>query len=157
VDFDPPGFVSQAPLRLFALALTLALSCVAAAQSSTYPNKPIRLVVPFPPGAGTDTVARYVAQKLGESIKGTIVVDNRTGAGGAVAPSKSRGRPRRLYALLFVAGPFTAVAAASKNAGYDPLKQFVPVKLDRDQSAGVRRQSDGSNEHDARIHRAHEA
>lgn len=113
--------------RLFAVALALAMPVGAVAQSLVYPGKPIRLVVPFPPGAGTDTVARYVAQKLGESMKATIVVDNRTGAGGAIGAVEVAKAEPDGYTLLFVAGPFTTVAAASKNASYDPVKQFAAV------------------------------
>jgi len=112
------------------------LACVAGAslaampsvaQLGVYPAKPIRLVVPFPPGAGTDAVARYIAQKLGEAMPATIVVDNRSGAGGAIGAAEvARAEPDG-YTLLFVASPFTTVAAASKNAGYDPVKQFVAV------------------------------
>ncbi len=109
-------------------ALIAALQPLAApAQSPAYPAKPIRLIVPFPPGAGTDTVARLVAQKLGDDMKANIVVDNRIGAGGAIGATEvSRAEPDG-YTLLFVAGPFTTVAAASKNAGYDPVAQFAPV------------------------------
>jgi tripartite-type tricarboxylate transporter receptor subunit TctC len=83
--------------------------------------------VPFPPGAGTDAVARLVAQKLGESMPATIVVDNRAGAGGAIGAAEvARAEPDG-YTLLFIASPFTTVAAASRNAGYDPLRQFVAV------------------------------
>jgi tripartite-type tricarboxylate transporter receptor subunit TctC len=113
-------------VRLLAFALALA-PFAALAQAPSYPSKPIRLVVPFPPGAGTDTVARYVAQKLGESMKATIVVDNRTGAGGAIGAVEVAKSDPDGYTLLFVAGPFTTVAAASKNASYDPVKQFAPV------------------------------
>ena len=97
------------------------------AQTPAYPAKTIRLIVPFPPGAGTDTVARLVAQKLGEAMKATIVVDNRTGAGGAIGAAEAAKAEADGYTLLFVAGPFTTVAAASKNAAYDPVRQFTPV------------------------------
>ena len=116
-------------LRPFA-ALVAALSLFAApalAQTASYPTKPIRLIVPFPPGAGTDTVARFVAQKLGEALKTSIVVDNRTGAGGAIGTVEAARADPDGYTLLFVASPFTTVAAASATAGYDPVRQFVPV------------------------------
>jgi len=108
-------------------ALALGLAAGAAAQGGAYPVKPIRLVVPFPPGAGTDTVARFIAQKLGDAMKATIVVDNRTGAGGAIGAAEAAKADPDGYTLLFVAGPFTTVAAASKNAAYDPVQQFTPV------------------------------
>ena len=114
-------------LSTFAFALALTLAVAAPAQGPAYPAKPIRLVVPFPPGAGTDTVARYVAQKLGESMKATIVIDNRTGAGGAIGAVEVAKAEPDGYTLLFVAGPFTTVAAASKNASYDPVNQFSAV------------------------------
>jgi len=100
----------------------------ASAQTTgTYPLKTIRLVVPFPPGAGTDTIARLIAHKLGESMGATIVVENRVGAGGAIgAVEVARADPDG-YTLLFVASPFTTVAASSKSAGYDPVRQFIPV------------------------------
>ena len=112
--------------RLLAIVAAALLAWTASAQEA-YPAKPIRLIVPFPPGAGTDTVARYVAQKLGESMKATIVIDNKTGAGGAIGAAEAARADPDGYTLLFVAGPFTTVAASSKNPGYDPVKQFVPV------------------------------
>ncbi|HTR59280.1 MAG TPA: tripartite tricarboxylate transporter substrate binding protein [Casimicrobiaceae bacterium] len=126
----------RTPARLVAVvASAIAVACAslvahtAAAQGAvaTYPSKAIRLVVPFPPGAGTDAVARLVAQKLGEAMAATIVIDNRSGAGGAIGAAEvARAEPDG-YTLLFVASPFTTVAAASKNAGYDPLREFVAV------------------------------
>ena len=112
--------------RLLVVVAAALLAWTACAQES-YPSKPIRLIVPFPPGAGTDTVARYVAQKLGESMQASIVIDNKTGAGGAIGASEAARADPDGYTLLFVAGPFTTVAASSKNPGYDPVKQFVPV------------------------------
>lgn len=114
-------------IRLAACAVLLAVSFAAPAQTPAYPGKPIRLIVPFPPGAGTDTVARLVAQRLGEALGVPLVVDNRTGAGGAIGAAEAARADADGYTLLFVAGPFTTVAAASRNPGYDPVKQFVAV------------------------------
>jgi len=108
-----------------AVALAFALSAVAA--SAQYPVKPIRLVVPFSPGAGTDTVARYVAQKLSDRLGQQVVVDNRTGAGGAIGAAEVAKADPDGYTLLFVASPFTTVAASARNPGYDPVGQFAPV------------------------------
>jgi tripartite-type tricarboxylate transporter receptor subunit TctC len=116
---------------LRALAAVAASAALVAPPSApaqgAYPAKPIRLVVPFPPGAGTDGVARFVAQKLSESMKESVVIDNRTGAGGAIGAAEVAKADPDGYTLLFVAGPFTTVAASQKNPGYDPVKQFVAV------------------------------
>ena len=112
--------------QVFAVAIAALVPWTAIAQDA-YPARPIRLIVPFPPGAGTDSVARFVAQKLGESMKASIVIENRTGAGGAIGATEAARADPDGYTLLFVAGPFTTVAASAKNPGYDPVKQFVPV------------------------------
>jgi tripartite-type tricarboxylate transporter receptor subunit TctC len=114
-------------ISILAIAGLAALAATPAALAQPWPAKPVRLVVPFPPGAGTDTVARFVAQKLGESLVATIVVENRTGAGGAIGAAEVAKAEADGYTLLFVASPFTTVAAASRQAGYDPITQFVPV------------------------------
>jgi len=108
-------------------AAAVALNPLGVAAQDTYPTKPIRLVVPFSPGAGTDTVARYVAQKLGDSMKASVVVENKTGAGGAIGAAEVAAAAPDGYTLLFVASPFTTVAAAAKNPGYDPVRQYVAV------------------------------
>jgi tripartite-type tricarboxylate transporter receptor subunit TctC len=116
---------------LRALAILLAgavlLAPAAGPAQGPYPNKPIRLIVPFPPGAGTDTVARFMAQKLSESLNQSVLIDNRTGAGGAIGAVEAAKADPDGYTLLFVAGPFTTVAASQRNAGYDPVRHFVPV------------------------------
>ncbi len=109
------------------LLLFIALLPFTAGAQTPWPAKPIRLIVPFPPGAGTDTVARFVAQKLSEGLKQPVVVDNRTGAGGAIGAAEAAKADPDGYTLLFVASPFTTVAASAKNPGYDPVKQFVAV------------------------------
>jgi len=109
------------------LAVAFALALSAFAASAQYPVKPIRLVVPFSPGAGTDTVARYVAQKLSDRLGQQVIVDNRTGAGGAIGAAEVAKADPDGYTLLFVASPFTTVAASARNPGYDPVGQFAPV------------------------------
>ena len=109
------------------MGVAATLAAVPALAQESCPAKPIRLIVPFSPGAGTDTVARYVAQKLAETMKASIVVENKTGAGGAIGAAEVATAAPDGYTLLFVASPFTTVAAGAKNAGYDPMRQFVPV------------------------------
>jgi tripartite-type tricarboxylate transporter receptor subunit TctC len=114
-------------LCIIASALIAGLPYATSAQAPAYPSKPIRLIVPFPPGAGTDSVARLVAQRLGDALGTTVVADNRTGAGGAIGAAEAAKAVPDGYTLLFVAGPFTTVAAASRTPGYDPIRQFTPV------------------------------
>src|SRR5450631_3803687 len=126
-----PPAVMRRTLRIVSLVVSTLLPGLfhasAGAQPAMYPVKTIRLVVPFPPGAGTDTIARIIAQKLGESMKATVIVDNRVGAGGAIGAAEVAKSDPDGYTLLFVASPFTTVAASSKNAGYDPVAQFTAV------------------------------
>jgi tripartite-type tricarboxylate transporter receptor subunit TctC len=72
-------------------------------------------------------VARFVAQKLAEAMNATIVVENKTGAGGAIGAAEVAKADADGYTLLFVASPFTTVAASARAPGYDPVRQFVPV------------------------------
>jgi tripartite-type tricarboxylate transporter receptor subunit TctC len=116
------------------LSLAFGLS-VLAAQAQThspavnYPDKPVRIVVPFAAGAGTDAMGRLVAQKLGEVLGASFVVENRTGASGAIGTQYVAQQPADGYTLLLVASPFTTVAASLPSAGYDPLRQFAPVGM----------------------------
>ena len=110
---------------------TALLGTVAGAQngSASFPDKPVKIVVPFAPGAGTDAMGRLMAQKLGEVMGGSFVVENRTGASGAIGTQYVAQQPADGYTLLLVASPFTTVAASLPNAGYDPLKSFAPVGM----------------------------
>jgi len=100
-----------------------------AASPGNYPDRPVRIVVPFAPGAGTDAMARLIAQKLGETLNATFVVDNRAGASGAIGTQYVAQSPADGYTLLLVASPFTTVAASLPSAGYDPLRHFTPVGM----------------------------
>lgn len=101
------------------------------AQNSTasFPDKPVKIVVPFAPGAGTDAMGRLMAQKLGEVLGASFVVENRTGASGAIGTQYVAQQPADGYTLLLVASPFTTVAASLSSAGYDPIKSFAPVGM----------------------------
>jgi tripartite-type tricarboxylate transporter receptor subunit TctC len=111
----------------------LILLCAAAcapvlAAADNYPSAPVRLVVAFPPGGGTDGAARIVAEKLGPELGQSIVVENRAGAGGTIgAQSVARARPDG-YTLLFGTGAELLINPVTrKTAPYDLLKDFVPV------------------------------
>ena len=113
-----------------ALSVLVFTALLSGAVLADYPVRPIKLVVPFAAGAGTDAVARYMAQKLEETLRQPVVVDNRVGASGAIGTQAVAQAPADGYTLLFVASPFTTVAAATPTtAGYDPIRQFEPVAL----------------------------
>ena len=108
------------------LALLLAAGGVHAQQS--YPIKPIRLIVPFPPGGGTDIMARVLAQKLSEAYGQTIVVDNRPGGGGTIGTETVvRANPDG-YTMIVVSGSFATNAAVYKLP-YDSVNDIAPVSL----------------------------
>ena len=112
-----------------ALIGSLSTPAVRAQAPAAYPDRPVKIVVPFAPGAGTDAIARLVAQKLGEVMKATFVVDNKAGASGAIGTQFVAQAPADGYTLLLVASPFTTVAASVPTANYDPLRQFAPVGM----------------------------
>ena len=118
-------------MRHFILILAIAAISISpgTASAQAYPSKSIRFVVPFAPGAGTDAMGRLVAQKLGEVLGGNFIVENRAGASGAIGTQHVAQQEPDGYTLLLVASPFTTVAASLPSAGYDPLRQFVPVGL----------------------------
>jgi tripartite-type tricarboxylate transporter receptor subunit TctC len=106
------------------LALAPALS-----SAATFPERPMRIVVPFAPGAGTDAMGRLVAAKLSELFKVNVVVENRTGASGAIGAQEVAKAAPDGHTLLLAAAPFTTVAAALPTAGYDPVGGFAPVGM----------------------------
>jgi tripartite-type tricarboxylate transporter receptor subunit TctC len=112
-----------------AVLATALLGTVAWSQGGSFPDRPVKIVVPFAPGAGTDAMGRLMAQKLGEVMGASFVVENRTGASGAIGTQYVAQQPADGYTLLLVASPFTTVAASLPSAGYDPLKSFAPVGM----------------------------
>ncbi|WP_420996326.1 tripartite tricarboxylate transporter substrate binding protein [Cupriavidus sp. 30B13] len=107
-------------------AALLALPGAAQAQSGNYPRQPIRLVVPYPPGGGADSLARLVAAKVGENLGQTIIIDNRPGANTSLATEIVARQPADGYTLLYVASSF-AINPSLYKLNYSAEKNFTPV------------------------------
>jgi tripartite-type tricarboxylate transporter receptor subunit TctC len=113
--------------RSFLVATALALAGMAAV-AQTYPNKPIRLVVPFPAGGATDIFARAVSQKLGEKLGTNIVVDNKPGAGGTIGSDLVAKAPADGYTLLLATSSTHSIAPSfGSKLPYDAVADFTPI------------------------------
>lgn len=121
--------LSQCMPRFLIAALLVGTPLFSHAQAD-YPNKPIRLIIGFPAGGSTDIVGRVVAQKLGERLGQTIVVENRGGAGGTIGTDAAAKAAPDGYTLTLGTTSTMAVApGAYSRLGYDPIKSFSPVSL----------------------------
>ncbi len=111
-----------------AVALLALIAAVLPGQAQTWPAKqPIRLVVPFPPGGGTDIVARRLAEHLREELGQMVIVDNKAGGSGNIgADAVAKAAPDG-YTLLLTAAPFAIAPAMFKKLSFDPVKDFTPV------------------------------
>jgi tripartite-type tricarboxylate transporter receptor subunit TctC len=113
------------------IVATLATLNAAAAQTAqaTWPTKPIHLIVPFTPGSSSDTVARIVAQKLGERLKQQLVVENRVGASGTLGTEAVARADADGYTIGLANTSTVAVIASFGLANYDPLKDLAPISM----------------------------
>lgn len=117
-------------LSTLGLALATAALMPAAALAQTWPSKPVRLVLQFPPGGSTDAVARILAQPLSAALGQQVLVENRPGADGAIAGDHvARAEPDGHTFFLASNTPMMQVPLLRKNPPYDPLKSFAPVTL----------------------------
>ena len=98
------------------------------AASGDYPSKPVRLIVPFAPGGGTDIVARVLAQKLTESFKQTVIVDNRAGGGGTLGVETAVRASPDGYTTIIMSGSYATNAAMFKMS-FDPVNDILPMGL----------------------------
>lgn len=111
-----------------AAASALATAALASFGQTGYPDKHIRLVVPYPPGSGTDTVARYTARRLETALKQPVVVENKAGGNAIIAAQAVISSHPDGYTLLWAAnGPVTTNVALYDKLPYDPLTDLVPV------------------------------
>ena len=117
----------SALLRAGALVLCAAALPAAFAQQA-YPNKPIRLIVPFPAGGATDLFARTLSQKMGEKLGTTLVIDNKPGAGGAIGSDLAAKAPADGYTLLLATTSTHSIGPAiNAKLPYDAVRDFTPI------------------------------
>lgn len=114
------------------LAMLAGLLCAShpgvAAAADKWPSQPIRMIVGFPPGGGTDTVARVFAQQLGKELNQTVIVENRGGASGTIAAQQVvRSAPDGYTVMFATASPLTGAPLTVKGLTYDPMNDLIPV------------------------------
>lgn len=110
------------------LMLLAAAAMAAPVQAQDYPSRPIRFIVPFPPGGGTDTVARLIAQPLSERLGQQLVIDNRSGANAIIGTDLGAKAPADGYTLVFCLPASVSVnPTLYHNLPYDPARDFAPV------------------------------
>ncbi len=118
---------TRASLPATAALLSLAL-VTGGSQAQTYPAKPLRMVVGFPPGGPSDIVARTVAQKLAASLGQTVIVENRAGAGGVIATEHIARSPADGYSLIHgTIGGIAVAMSLHSSRGYDTLRDLAPI------------------------------
>jgi tripartite-type tricarboxylate transporter receptor subunit TctC len=111
--------------KLFA---ALALGTLCAAAQAQYPNKPIRIIVPFPAGSATDTITRILGNAVSNAVGQPVLVENKAGADGAIAAAEvARAAPDGYTLLMATNSPMSAVPALKKVPPYDPVADFTPI------------------------------
>ena len=117
-------------IALVSAVLSLAAAGTQAQSAANFPSKPIRLVIPYPPGGGTDTIGRPLAQRLGENLKQQVIFDNRGGAGGNIGMEIVAKAPPDGHTIVFALTAQLAVnPSLFKKLPYDPIKDFEPITL----------------------------
>ena len=116
-------------MRGVSTALLIGGVCAFAAQAAEYPERPVRVIVTFPAGGGTDIVARMVIQKLAERTGGSFVVDNRGGAGGTIGTDLLAKAPADGYTIGVISGSHTINPALYKKLAFDSVRDFAPIAM----------------------------
>ena len=114
-------------LRRLSLSVLLALSATQA--WAAFPDKPVRFVVPFPPGGGNDLVARALAEGMARELGQQVIVDNRPGAGTVIGTEYAATRPPDGYTILLASVSFSVNPSLLPSLPYDPVKSFTPILL----------------------------
>ena len=120
----------QTPRRSLALFVILVVFGAASpAWSQPWPQKPVKIIVPFAPGGNTDGIARIVGQRLGEAFGQQFIVENRPGAGGAIAAQSVARSSADGYTLFMTSVSMLAILPAMTKTPYDPVKDFAPISV----------------------------
>jgi tripartite-type tricarboxylate transporter receptor subunit TctC len=109
------------------LLLAFLLALPIAAAHAQYPNRPVKLVIPFPPGGATDILGRILGQSLGERLKQPVVIENKPGAGGTIGSDIVAKSPPDGYTLLLATSSTHSVGPALQKLPYDAVKDFAPI------------------------------
>lgn len=111
--------------------LFLAVACffadATAAEVGQYPARPVRMIVPYAPGGGADTLGRYIGQALGESFGQSFVIDNRGGGGTILGSDLAARAPPDGYTIIMVASTHAVVSSLYKSLPFDPIRDFAPI------------------------------
>jgi tripartite-type tricarboxylate transporter receptor subunit TctC len=113
--------------KCLAIAFAVFVAAAATARAQSYPDHPVKIVVPYPPGGPADTVARVTTQGLGAALGGTIVIENLPGAGGILATKEVGRAAPDGYTLLLGSSNEYAITPALYKLDYDPVKELTPV------------------------------
>jgi tripartite-type tricarboxylate transporter receptor subunit TctC len=116
-------------LRATLAVLALGAASCGFAQTQAWPTRPVRVVIPFPPGGTLDTVGRLLAQKLGDQLGQPFIVENRPGGNGVIGADVVSKAPADGYTLLFNASTFTTAPMTMKSVPYEIVRDFTPVAL----------------------------
>ena len=122
----PPGQC----LLAIACALLACLQCVATAQAQDYPVRPIRIIVPFPPGGGADIILRALGPRMAQALGQAVIIDNRAGGGGMIGTKLAASAPADGYTLVLgLTGTLAIDPGLYPDLSYDPQKDFEPIAL----------------------------
>jgi tripartite-type tricarboxylate transporter receptor subunit TctC len=116
-------------MALMAFAPACLAQSAATSSGQAYPSKPVRLLVPFSAGSGSDTIGRIYAGGLGEALGQQVIVENRAGAAGNIGAEVAARAPADGYTLLFVNIAHAVNVSMYRKLAYDPLRDFAPVSL----------------------------
>jgi tripartite-type tricarboxylate transporter receptor subunit TctC len=116
-------------MKQWGVGFFLAIGLVQLTLAQSFPQKPVKVVIGFPPGGGIDIVARLIAPKLSESLGQPVVIDNRPGAGGIVAADLVAKSDADGHTLLLMSNANAVSAGLFKTLPFDPVKDFTPVSL----------------------------
>ncbi len=111
------------------LAMMPAFACISTAFAQSYPNRPIKVIIPWPPGQATDLAARMVSEKLVPVLGQPLVMDNKPGAGGTIGSEAASKTPADGYTLLAGSSGPISISPNVQKVPYDPLKDFAPICL----------------------------